>query len=834
MAEFSGKDNVRIQQEILKIKNLIARAQKGINDAEQEVGKHHKVVQKGFEKTLKMQEERNARIVEAGKQIKANNQARLDAFAGEEKSLKSLGSIYDTLSQQQISDLKLTEKKTAVGSFSQKQMLKIADINRDIAQLGAEDNYQREALVNKRNDELASLSQKGELSTKDLKTLEKQNKLSDSFGKMSKEHKDLLQQQHDVLDGMKKSIKGVLMTAKTLYGNIVGAIGGIISGMGIVIGKVGKLNKEFGTSMFQIGGIAQETALLEIFFEGSAEAAKTLSSELGGTEGSSLALKTNIGIMSETLGLSGAEAATLVGQFSRLNNGSTSVATDMIKTSNEFARQNNIIPSELMADLAGSAEEFALFGEEGGDNILRAAGYAQKLGVNMKTLSGVAENLLDFESSITKELELGALLGRNINLNKARELAYSNDIEGATKETLRQLGGVNAFNKMDYYQKKATADLLGVSVAELSKMASNQEKAANLSKIMGVEFGFVGEALNFAVNKSGSFVSTLGGGITALGQMNLGMQAMGTSVGGALKGIKNYVKQLFTANALTKAQKTLSDKQIGAGFGGKKAKDMLAKKMSKSTSSSITKSVSPSPSPANATSSMGKINMGAVLKGAAAMLIMAGAVFVLGKALQEYKDVGLNEIMMAIGSIAALGVAMGLFGLLMAGPLGVGILLGAGAMLIMASALFVLGHALQAISKGFGALGMIQPIIGGLLGMVGGIFMLSAAFGALAGSLGLLGLAGIAALPVLLGLAVAGAGLGFLINAVGGGGESESSLPALPEETKQYYKDSLQVLGEIRNGLQQGSIIKMNRDVVGRSTSQSQSESGVNRAQFNK
>ena len=67
-----------------------------------------------------------------------------------------------------------------------------------------------------------------------------------------------------------------------------------------------------------------------------------------------------------------------------------------------------------------------------------------------------------------------------------------------------------------------------------------------------------------------------------------------------------------------------------------------------------------------------------------------------------------------------------------------------------------------------------------------------------------------------------------------GGGEGESSLPALPEETKQYYKDSLQVLGEIRNGLQQGSIIKMNRDVVGRSTSQSQSESGVNRAQLNK
>ena len=90
----------------------------------------------------------------------------------------------------------------------------------------------------------------------------------------------------------------------------------------------------------------------------------------------------------------------------------------------------------------------------------------------------VADGLLDFESSITKELELGAMLGKNINLNKARELAYNNDIEGAVKETLKQVGGIMHFNKMDYYQKKQTADLLGVSVDEFKKMATNQEQAA--------------------------------------------------------------------------------------------------------------------------------------------------------------------------------------------------------------------------------------------------------------------------------------------------------------------------------------------------------------------
>ena len=67
-------------------------------------------------------------------------------------------------------------------------------------------------------------------------------------------------------------------------------------------------------------------------------------------------------------------------------------------------------------------KNFTLFGKEGGKNILGILDIAQKLGVNMKTLSGVAEGLLDFESSITKELELSALLGKNINLNKPRQL----------------------------------------------------------------------------------------------------------------------------------------------------------------------------------------------------------------------------------------------------------------------------------------------------------------------------------------------------------------------------------------------------------------------------
>ena len=87
---------------------------------------------------------------------------------------------------------------------------------------------------------------------------------------------------------------------------------------------------------------------------------------------------------------------------------------------------------------------------------------------------------------------------------------------------------------------------------------------------------------------------------------------------------------------------------------------------------------------------------------------------------------------------------------------------------------------------------------------------------------------------VALGLAVAGSGLGFLINAVSGaGGDDEASVQLLPEETKRYYIDSLKVLKEIRDGKGDSMTITMNRDVVGRATSQSQSESGTNLGRFN-
>jgi hypothetical protein len=440
-------------------------------------------------------------------------------------------------------------------------------------------------------------------------------------------------------------------------------------------------------------------------FDDTAGTVKALSSEFGGVEAASFKTQASIGLMATNMGISNTEAVSLSGSFARLNGNSTDISADMIKTTQQFAKQNGIIPSALMADLAGSAEEFALFGKDGGDNILQAAGYAAKLGTNMSTLSGIAEGLLDFENSITKELELGALLGKNINLNKARELAFAGDIEGATKATLNELGGIEEFNRMDYFQKKATADLLGVSVAELQKMAANQENANTLGGKMNEKFSMVGETLNAGLNKYlGTGLKGLGGMITMSGQLGTGFKSLGIDMGGIAKKTASALKNLVMWPI----------KKVGGlfGKGTKSMTDGLQDNIQKSTD--------------GGSKVKGGKKVGESLKGLASGLKEMGT----GKVLFG----ALNLIPTAIGFVAILPGLPGMIGVS---------LLGTGA-----------GIGLKTLGQGLTQMGTPQVLLGAAS-------LVAAGLGFAVATLGIPGMIGIALLggPTSIGLGLLAAGL---------------------------------------------------------------------------
>ena len=682
------------------------------------------------EKEQKQLESLISKQKELRKEISELRQEKLDALKGEESSIKSMGSMYGDLNDLQTEGLRLasenTKFKTDITSIDKEGLstiTKIQELNRSIAQLGSEDVEARAALTNEYNDQMGSLGTILHGNTKVIQSLKQQNSLAQNYADMSSEQKELIQSQHDLLEGVKKTIQGTLMTVKTLYGNITGAVGGLISGFGVVVGKIGEVNSELGTSMFQADGVGRSAGVLSLVFSDAATTAKDLSAALGDTNKATFELQASVGLMATNMGISGSEATKLVSSFSMLNGNSTDVALDMSKTSQEFAKQNGIIPAQLMGDLANSAEEFALFGKDGGENILRAAGYAAKLGTNMSTLSGIAEGLLDFESSVTKELELGAMLGRNINLNKARELAYAGDIEGATRETLKELGGIDAFNKMDYYQKKQTADLLGVSVAELQKMNSKMENAGSLGSVISENFSVAGESINAGLNKYlGTGLKGLGGMVTAAGQMGTGFKALGMDMGGMVGSLKKGLKHLIMYPIyLAKAAAIKVGSMMGIGGGAAKGAKSVASKGASSVADKV------------------KVPDTKGAKGGGAgksLKSLAGGLKAMGNAKVLFG--ALNLIPTAIGFVAIIAGLPGMLGVS---------LLGAGA----GAGLIALAPGLTAMASTFAGIGAVA-----LTGLAFGILLAGIPAMMLLAIAGPLAAGGIAALvPALIALGTA-------------------------------------------------------------------------------
>ena len=344
--------------------------------------------------------------------------------------------------------------------------------------------------------------------------------------------------------------------------NIYGIMGGVLLITGKVLEKFFEVSKTLGNVGRGVTELGAQSTLLEIVFDGTAAAGKELSEQLGSTEKVTLRLQTSTLAIAHNMGISASESANLLTSLTYLNNGSADTAISLASGARSFAEMNNINVASMMGDLAKSTEEFALFGKEGGKNIIEAVGAAKKLGVEMAQISGVADNLLDFETSITKELELSAMLGRNINLSKARQLAFDGDLAGATAETLKQLGGIAEFERMNYYQKKDAAALMGVSVAELQKMVTNQGELNKMSEAGNDSFSALGETLMAGVTNFLPGLAQAGAGLlllrslaggagaavgTAMTSVAGGVTSVGAAVGGVVSSVGAGIGTFFAS-----------------------------------------------------------------------------------------------------------------------------------------------------------------------------------------------------------------------------------------------------------------------------------------------
>ena len=191
-------------------------------------------------------------------------------------------------------------------------------------------------------------------------------------------------------------------------------------------------------------------------------------------------LANNAARLAVSTALSKEDAGKLIGIFTQTQNLTGEQAENLLASTTSLANANNVAPDKVLADVAQSSEFFAQFADEGGENVLRAAVQARKLGINLQDVEKVTSGLLDFQSSLNAENEASVLIGRKLNFQKARELALANDVEGATAAVVEQLGSAEEFNKLNAIQRKALADSAGLEVSALSKIVNKEKEALSL------------------------------------------------------------------------------------------------------------------------------------------------------------------------------------------------------------------------------------------------------------------------------------------------------------------------------------------------------------------
>ena len=227
------------------------------------------------------------------------------------------------------------------------------------------------------------------------------------------------------------------------------------------------------------------------------------------------------------------------------------VATEDILVNIEKTRleQNNLnklslSSKQIQEGIAEASNAFQLSVGKSVIELTKAFFASKQLGASFQQLEGLADNLLDFESSIQSELQAELLTGKQLNLEKARQAALDNDLATLATEIKNQVGSAAEFGEMNRIQQEAIAKSIGMQRGELADVLMEQE---NINALQGI-FGSGVESLSDAQKEYNKLKSE--GRLTeeqtnALAEKGLADQMATASVAARFEATMMRVQELF-------------------------------------------------------------------------------------------------------------------------------------------------------------------------------------------------------------------------------------------------------------------------------------------------
>lgn len=314
--------------------------------------------------------------------------------------------------------------------------------------------------------QLSALNEQIELQEKALGAIEKENKSRGISGGLV-----------DKLKGKIADIRppdigrAVLAYMVKILKEIDTEVVNLQRGFALTKGEAIELNQELART-------ALEAKTLGVNLESVTKATNTLNASLGGTANIfTTEIRNDVAFLQERLKLSD-EAAAGLAKTAFITGKAVSEVADEQEAVFKAVKSTTGVSLNFQqtleeANKISGALRLKMDALPGG--IIEAVAQAKSLGIEFSKLEGIQSSLLDFESSIAKELKAEALIGREINLDKARAAALNDDAAELAKEISSQFGSIAEFQNLSVIQQQAYADALGMSRNELAESLKTQE-----------------------------------------------------------------------------------------------------------------------------------------------------------------------------------------------------------------------------------------------------------------------------------------------------------------------------------------------------------------------
>ena len=244
--------------------------------------------------------------------------------------------------------------------------------------------------------------------------------------------------------------------------------------------ETGLLNSQTKQTEQNLNNVYMSTVGLGASMEDVAQAAGAFTNEFGGIEQPAENTIKSMVVLNKNFGVAIQDAAKVNKVFQNMAGVSEEVAQRQSEIVVELSRQAGVAPRAVMADIAESADEAGGFFRGNTQEMIRQSVAARAMGSSLKEVANVARGLLDYQSSISAEMEASAILQTNLNFSQARYMAATGDIVGAQQDMVKQLRSRVNLEKASIFEREAIAKATGMEFDQLLNLSRIQERFGDL------------------------------------------------------------------------------------------------------------------------------------------------------------------------------------------------------------------------------------------------------------------------------------------------------------------------------------------------------------------